>query len=87
MLDTLQFNKRTTFFLHLGPVYWDLTLPMFVIQQHNIVYSLMDSAGGQGEARGGLRAHLVSGESLKLSASARRKASSCGKPAASWSGS
>ena len=47
----------------------------------------MDLAGGQGEARGGLKAHLVSGESLKLSASARWKASFCGKPTASGSGS
>ena len=26
------------FFLHPGPVYWDLTLPMFVLQLRNIVY-------------------------------------------------
>ena len=32
------FTVYCAFFLHSGPVYWDLTLPMFVLQLFNIVY-------------------------------------------------
>ena len=28
----------TPFFLHPGPVFWDLTLPVFVLSLRNIVY-------------------------------------------------
>ena len=30
--------KKCTFFLNPGPVYWDFTQPMFVLQLSNIVY-------------------------------------------------